>query len=210
MTNQGNTIRVLSVDDHPVLQEGIAALISSQPAMELVAVAASGREGILRFRECTPDVTLMDLRLGDMSGIDAMRAIRQDFPQARVVMLTTFGGDVEIERALEAGACSYLLKSAASRELAEVIRCVHAGKKAIPPAVATCLAEHLGDERLTRRETEILQQIAAGNRNRGIAKKLLISEYTVKVHVKHLLEKLRAADRAQALAIGLRRGVIAL
>jgi len=178
--------------------------------MELVAVGASGQEGIQRFRECRPDVTLMDLRLGDMSGIDAMMAIRRDFPQARVVMLTTFGGDVEIERALEAGACSYLLKSVAPRELAEVIRSVHAGKKAIPAGVAACLAEHVGDEPLTPREIEVLQHIAAGSRNRGIAKKLFISEDTVKVHVRHLLEKLRASGRAQALAIGLRRGVIAL
>ena len=178
--------------------------------MELVGLCASGQEGIQRFKDCTPDVTLMDLRLGDMSGIDAMMAIRRDSPNARVVMLTTFGGDVEIERALKAGACSYLLKSVAPRELADVIRSVHTGKKAIPPAVAACLAEHLGEEPLTPRETEVLFQIAAGNRNRGIAKKLFISEYTVKVHVKHLMEKLRASDRTQALAIGLRRGVIAL
>jgi len=137
-------------------------------------------------------------------------AIRRDFPQARVVMLTTFDGDVEIQRALEAGACSYVLKSVAPRELAEVIRTVHAGKKAIPPAVAACLAQHVGDEPLTRRETEVLQQIAAGNRNREIAQRMVIAEQTVKVHVRHLLRKLRASDRAHAVAIGLRRGVIAL
>jgi DNA-binding NarL/FixJ family response regulator len=178
--------------------------------MALVAEAINGREAIQRFREHTPDVTLMDLRLPDMSGIDALVGIRSEFPEARIIMLTTFAGDVEIQRALEAGARAYLLKSMPPKELVEVIRQVHAGKKRIPVEIAAHLAEHYSDETLTGREIEVLGQIAGGNRNRDIANKLLITEETVKVHVKHIMEKLGASDRTQAVAIGVRRGIIQL
>jgi len=203
-------IRILTVDDHPLLHEGIATVIRNQPDMVLAAEASNGREAIQRFREHTPDVTLMDLRLPDMSGIDAMVAIRSEFPEARVIILTTFAGDVEIQRALEAGARAYVLKSMPPKELVEVIRQVHAGKKRIPPEIAAHLAEHYSDESLTGREVEVLRQIAGGNRNRDIADKLFITEETVKVHIKHIMEKLGATDRTQAVAIGVRRGIIQL
>ncbi len=203
-------IRVFSVDDHPLLQEGLAAIINNQPDMVLIAQASSAQEGIQLFRKHKPDVTLMDLRLPDKSGIDAMIAIRAEFPEARIIMLTTFEGDVEIQRALEAGARGYMLKSMPPKDLVEVIRQVHAGKKRIPPQLAAQLAEHMSDEDLTVREIEVLSQIAGGNRNRDIAEKLFITEETVKVHIKHIMEKLGASDRTQAVAIGLRRGIIEL
>ena len=203
-------IRVLSVDDHPLLREGLAAIINNQTDMSVVAEAANAGEALQQFRQHLPDVTLMDLRLPDASGIDAMIAIRAEFSDARVIMLTTFEGDVEIQRALEAGARGYLLKSMPPRELLDVIRQVHAGKKRVPAEVASHLAEHLSDESLTAREIDVLRLIAAGNRNRDIAERLFISEETVKVHVKHIMEKLGATDRTQAVAIAVRRGIIQL
>ena len=209
MSNRA-AIRVFSVDDHPLLREGISALINNQPDMVLIGEASTGAEAIQLFRQHVPDVTLMDLRLPDMSGIDTLIAIRTEFPEARVIMLTTFEGDVEIQRALQAGARGYMLKNMPPSELLVVIREVHAGKKRIPAAIASQLAEHLSDETLTEREVEVLREVAGGNRNRNIAEKLFISEETVKVHIKHIMEKLGAADRTQAVAIGVRRGIIQL
>jgi DNA-binding NarL/FixJ family response regulator len=201
-------IRIFSIDDHPLMREGIAAVIRSQPDMLLVSEASSGREAIQRFAEAAPNVTLMDLRLPDMSGIDAMIALRSQFPGAYVIILTTFDGDVEIRRALQAGARAYLLKSMKPSEMVDVIRQVHQGKKRILPEIAEQLAQYYADEALTAREIEVLQQIAGGNRNRDIAEKLFITEETVKVHVKHIMEKLGASDRTQAVTIGVRRGMI--
>lgn len=203
-------IRIFSVDDHPLLREGIAALVNNQPDMVVIGDAANGAEALQLFKQLQPDVTLLDLRLPDMSGIDILIAIRTEFPDARIIMLTTFEGDVEIHRALQAGARGYLLKNMPPSELLDVIRQVHAGKKRIPPAIASQLAEHVSDETLTEREIQVLQEVASGNKNRDIANRLFISEETVKVHIKHIMEKLGAADRTQAVTIGVRRGIIQL
>jgi DNA-binding NarL/FixJ family response regulator len=208
--NAATRIRILSVDDHPLLREGLAAIINNEQDMLLVAQASNAEEAIQQYRKHQPDITLMDLRLPDKSGIDALIAVRAEFPAALVIMLTTFEGDVEIQRALEAGARGYMLKSMPPKELVEVIRQVHAGKKRIPAQLAAQLAEHMSDDNLTAREIEVLSQIAGGNRNRDIAEKLFITEETVKVHIKHIMEKLGANDRTQAVAIGVRRGIIEL
>ncbi len=208
--NSIEKIRVFCVDDHPLMREGIAAVIRNEPDMLFVGEAQCGRDAIAGFREYQPDVTLMDLRLPDISGIDALIAIRTEHKDARIIMLTTFDGDAEIQRSLEAGAKGYMLKSMPRKELLEMVRKVHAGKRHVPPEIAAQLAEHIGHETLSKREIEVLQKIAGGNRNSDIAALLFITEETVKGHVKHIMEKLGASDRTEAVAIGLRRGIIQL
>jgi len=204
------SIRVLSIDDHPLVQEGVGTIINGQADMSVVGTASNGKEGIEAFRALSPDVTLMDLRLPDLGGLDVMIAIRSEFPDARVIVLTTFEGDMDVQRALKAGARGYLLKSMPAQQMLDMIQQVHAGKKCVPAEIAAGLAEHLGDETLSRREVEVLQQVAAGNRNRDIAAKLFIAEETVKVHLKHIMGKLGANDRTQSVAIAARRGIIQL
>jgi DNA-binding NarL/FixJ family response regulator len=203
-------IRILVVDDHPLFLEGIATVVAHEGDMQLVARASSARQGVEEFRRVKPDVTLMDLRLPDMSGIGAVSAIRAEFPDARIIMLTTFEGDVEIQRALAAGVRAYILKSAPLEELVETIRKVHGGRKHLPAQVAQNLAEHFNGDALSEREIEVLRRMAEGDRNRDIGEQLSISEETVKVHIRHIMDKLGAKDRTQAVAIGLRRGVIHL
>jgi len=203
-------IRILLVDDHHVLRQGIRALAADERDMEFVAEASSGREAIEEFRKHRPDVVLMDLQMPDMNGIDAMIAIRDDFPDARFIILTTYAGDVQISRALKAGARAYLLKSLLRRELLDTVRAVHAGQKRIPAEVAAQVADHLADDSLTAREIDVLRLIAAGNANKIVADKLSITEETVKGHVKSILSKLGANDRTHAVTIGLKRGIIEL
>jgi len=203
-------IRVLSVDDHPLAREGIVAVINSQPDMHVVAQASNGHEAIECFATHRPDITLIDLRLPDTNGIDVLIALRTNLPDARIIILTASDGDGEMQRALAAGAQSYLLKTMLPQEMVEVIRRVHAGRRFIPPEVAAHLAEHLGDESLTDRELQVLRLVMAGNRNCDIAATLFLSEETVKAHLKHILQKLGASDRTHAVAIGVRRGIIQL
>jgi len=205
-----STIRILSVDDHPLLREGIAALVASQSDMKLVAEASTGREALEQFRKHRPDLTLMDLEMPDMNGIEAMIAICAEFPEARIIVLTTYKGDVQVLRALKAGARAYLLKGLLRKELLDTIRAVHAGKKRISPEVAAQLADHVADDTLTAREIEVLRLIAAGDANKLIAGQLSITEETVKSHVGNILSKLGANDRTHAVTIGLKRGIIEL
>ena len=207
---QSGSIRVLTVDDHQLLREGIAAVIESQEDMTLVAQASNGREAVECFRRLRPDVTLMDLRMPDMSGIEAITAIRSEFRDARIVVLTTYAGDAQAAAALKAGAVGYLLKSLVRKELLETIRAVHSGKRRVPPEIATEIAEHVADDALTAREVEVLRRVAAGKSNKLIAAELDISEGTVKTHMKSILPKLDASDRTHAVMIALKRGILDL
>ena len=201
-------IRILTVDDHPLLREGIAAVIDGQPDMTLVAEATNGLEAIEAFREHRPDVALMDLRMPDMNGIEAIRAIRTEFPSARIVVLTTYAGDVQALGALKAGASGYLLKSMLRKDLLDTIRTVHAGKRRIPPQIASEIAEHAADDALTEREIDVLRKVGSGNSNKQIAVQLAISEGTVKAHMKSILPKLGAHDRTHAVMIAVKRGIL--
>jgi DNA-binding NarL/FixJ family response regulator len=203
-------IRILSVDDHPLLREGIAALIGIQSDMQLIGEASNGREALEQFRTHRPDVTLMDLQMPEMSGIDAISAIRGEFPDARIIVLTTHAGDFQISRALKAGARGYLLKDMLRQELLETIRAVHAGQKRLSSEAAAEIAEHATDDVLTPREIDVLRLIAKGNANKEIAGQLSLNEETVKGHVKNILAKLGVHDRTHAVTIGLKRGIIAL
>jgi DNA-binding NarL/FixJ family response regulator len=210
VSNETAAIRVLAADDHALLRHGIASLVNAQPDMELVAQAATGREAIMQFRQHLPDVTLMDLQMPDMNGIEAIIGIRSEFPDARIIVLTTYAGDVQVVRALRAGARGYLLKGDVHTDLVETIRAVHAGKKRLPAEIASELAVHTGDDELTSREMEVLRLIAGGNANKEIAAQLSIAEETVKSHVTRILDKLGANDRTHAVTIGLQRGIIEL
>ena len=201
-------IRILTVDDHQLLREGIAAVLEGQPDMVLVGQASNGREAIECFRQHRPDVTIMDLRMPDMGGIEAITAIRAEFPNARVIVLTTYAGDVQAAEALKAGASGYLLKNLVRKELLETIRAVYAGKRRVPPEIATEIAEHIADDALTVREIDVLRRVAAGKSNKVIAAELDISEGTVKTHMKSILPKLDASDRTHAVMIALKRGIL--
>jgi len=201
-------IRVLTVDDHPLLREGIAAVIQGQADMTLAGEASSGADAVAQFRALRPDVTLMDVQMPGMNGIDAIAAIRAEFPAARIIVLTTYEGDVLASRAIKAGAAGYLLKGMLRKELLDTIRAVHAGKRRIPPEIAVELAQHHADDVLTGREVEVLQRVAAGHANKAVADALAISEETVKTHMKSIMAKLSANDRTHAVTIALRRGIL--
>jgi DNA-binding NarL/FixJ family response regulator len=208
MITASKRIRVMAVDDHPLLREGIAAVIQGQDDMELVAEAANGREAIEGYRVHRPDVILMDLQMPEVNGLEAITAIRGEFPTARIVVLTTYSGDVQALRAIKAGAHGYLLKGMIRKELLDTIRAVHAGKRRIPPEIATEIAEHVNQDALTNRELEVLQQVALGNANKEVAARLGVSEETVKAHMRNVLAKLSANDRTHAVMIAVRRGII--
>jgi DNA-binding NarL/FixJ family response regulator len=210
MSSAPKLIRILTVDDHPLLRKGIATLVNAEPDMKLVGEASNGQEAIESFRLHRPDVTLMDIQMPSFNGIEATSAIQSEFPDARIIVLTTYTGDAQVLRALKAGARAYILKGHVHRELLETIRAVHAGQKRIPPDVAAQLAEHATDDELTSREIDVLRLIAAGNSNKLIADQLSIGEATVKSHVTNILSKLGANDRAHAVTIGLKRGIIEL
>jgi DNA-binding NarL/FixJ family response regulator len=209
-TREQTPIRILAVDDHALVRKGIRLLISAESDMQLVAEASTGREAVQEFRTHHPDITIMDLQMPDMSGVEAIIAIRGEFPNARVIVLTTYVGDVQVTRALNAGARGYLLKSNISPDLLQTIRGVHAGQKRISGEVAGSLAEHAGEEDLTDREVQVLRLIAGGNSNKEIAAQLSIGEDTVKRHVTNILAKLQANDRTHAVTIGLKRGMFEL
>lgn len=210
MSTAVSAIRILAVDDHAVIRHGIASLILIQKDMTLVAEASNGRDAVQEFRTHRPDVTLMDLRMPEMNGIEALIAIRKEFPDARIIVLTTYSGDVQVLRALKAGAQAYLLKSTLYKELLQTIRDVYAGKKTVSPEVSLEIAEHATDDALTPAEIAVLRLIAAGNANKQIADQLSVTEETVKGRVKNILSKLGANDRTQAAMIGLKRGIIEL
>jgi len=210
MSEEASPIRILTVDDHQLIRVGIATLLMPEPDMKLVGEANNGRDAIAKFSELRPDVTLMDLQMPEMSGFDAILAIRNQFPGARIIVLTTYTGDVQAQRAIKAGAQAYLLKNLLHKELLSTIRAVHAGRKAISPDIAARVAEHSGDEGLTPKEIEVLRLIAAGNANKEIAAQLSVTEETVKSRVKNILDKLSANDRTHAVTIGLKRGIIEL
>jgi DNA-binding NarL/FixJ family response regulator len=210
MSNSPSLIRILTVDDHPLLRKGIAALVNAEPDMKLIAEASNGKEAIEKFRQHRPDITLMDLQMPDLNGTEAISRIQSEFPNARIVVLTTYKGDDQVLRALRAGARAYILKGHVHRELLETIRAVHAGQKRIPPDIAAQLAEHVADDALSSREIDVLRLIAAGNSNKLIADQLSIGEATVKSHVTNILSKLGANDRTHAVTIGLKRGIIEL
>src|ERR1700693_2603936 len=210
MRTDPSLIRILAVDDHPMLREGIAALLASQSDMKLVGEASNGREALEQFRKHRPDLTLMDLQMPDMDGIEAMVAICSEFPEARIIVLTTYKGDVQVLRALKAGARAYLLKGLLRKELLETIRAVHAGEKRITGELASQLAEHAVDDTLTLREIDVLRLLAGGNANKLIAAQLSITEETAKLHARNILSKLGASDRTHAVTIALKRGIIEL
>jgi DNA-binding NarL/FixJ family response regulator len=210
MNTDTSVVRILAVDDHPLLREGIAALIGNEPDMELVAEASNGREAIEQFRKVQPDVTLMDVQMPEMSGIDALIAIKEEAPKAKIIVLTTYGGDALAMRAIKAGAQAYVLKGLVRKELLETIRAVNRGQKRIHPDVAVELAQHTGESTLTAREIEVLSLVAAGNSNKRIAMCLSITEDTAKGHLKSILAKLGASDRTRAVTLALKRGIIEL